>query len=269
MLWNLVSFVLIVYAILCAALFFLQGHLVFYPSRDVFVTPATAGLEFEDVWMRSANGERVHGWWLPGAPDALALIFFHGNAGNVSHRLESLQIFRRLGLQVLIIDYRGFGLSDGAPGERATYEDAELAWRHVTESRAIPADRVVLFGRSLGGGVATWLASQHEPAGLMLESTFSSVPDLASQIYPIFPVRWLARIRYPTRERLAQVRCPVLIVHSADDELIPYSHGEALYAAAATSKTFLRLRGGHNDGFLTSGSDYTDGLRRFLDKLTK
>ena len=193
--------------------------------------------------------------------------FFHGNAGNISHRLDSIQVFHRLGLQVLIIDYRGYGQSDGSPSEANTYEDAQAAWRFLTEGRSIAPNRIVLFGRSLGGSVAGWLAARVPTGGLMLESSFTSVPDMAAQVYPIFPVRWLARIQYDTRAQLAAVECPVLIAHSRNDELVPFSHSRELLAAVRTTGYFLEMRGGHNDGFLTTGIRYEQGIERFLELL--
>jgi len=191
-------------------------------------------------------------------------LFLHGNAGNISHRLESLRVFNELGLNVLIIDYSGFGQSGGTPGERQTYADARLAWQYLTGTRGVAPERIVIFGRSLGGGVATWLATQERPGGLILESTFTSVPALASKYYPMFPMRWLARIRYDNASRLPTVRSPVLIVHSRDDELVPFAHGRELFRLAREPKSFLEMRGDHNAGFMLSGQSYRAGLARFI-----
>jgi fermentation-respiration switch protein FrsA (DUF1100 family) len=256
-----------IYALLCLAVFVFQPRLVYFPMKALAATPAAIGLRYEDVNLDSGDGTTVHGWYLPGREDAHTLLFLHGNAGNISHRLDSLRIFNELGLNVLIIDYSGFGLSEGKPGEQQTYADATLAWRHLTTSRGVAPQRIVVFGRSLGGGVATWLAARQSPAALILESTFTSVPELAGKYYPIFPVRWLARIRYDNASRLREIRCPVLIVHSRDDELVPIAHGRALYELAAEPKSFLEIRGGHNTGFMLSGQRYTRGLARFLSTL--
>lgn len=253
-----------IYGMLCLALFVFQPRLVYFPMKTVAVTPATIGLGYEDVMLETAAGTMVHGWYLPGREDAHTLLFLHGNAGNISHRLESLQLFNELGLNVLIIDYSGFGRSDGKPGESQTYEDARLAWHHLTRSRGVAPERIVIFGRSLGGGVATWLASEESPGGLILESSFTSVPDLARKYYPIFPVHWLARIRYDNASRLPTVQCPVLIAHSLDDEIVPIDHGRALFALAREPKSFLEMRGSHNVGFLVSGHSYRAGLARFI-----
>lgn len=256
-----------IYALLCLAIYVFQPRLVYFPMKAMAATPAAIGLRYEDVRLDTGNGTTVHGWYLPGREDARTLLFLHGNAGNISHRLDSLRIFNELGLSVLIIDYSGFGASGGKPGEQQTYEDAALAWRYLTGSRGIAPERIVVFGRSLGGGVAAWLAARESPGALILESTFTSVPELAKKYYPIFPVRWLARIRYDNASRLREVRCPVLIVHSRDDELVPIDHGRALFELAAEPKTFLEIRGSHNTGFMMSGQSYRRGLARFLDIL--
>jgi fermentation-respiration switch protein FrsA (DUF1100 family) len=253
-----------IYALLCLAVFVFQPRLVYFPMKTLAATPAAIGLRYEDVFLDTAGGTRLHGWYLPGRENARTLLFLHGNAGNISHRLDSLSIFNDLGLNVLIIDYSGFGRSGGKPGEQQTYEDARLAWRHLTEVRGVAPGRIVVFGRSLGGGVATWLASEETPGGLILESSFTSAPELARKYYPIFPMRWLARIRYDNASRLPGVRCPVLIAHSRDDEIVPIDHGRALFALAPDPKSFLEMRGGHNVGFLVSGQGYRAGLARFI-----
>ena len=256
-----------IYALLCLAIFVFQSRMVYFPMKALAATPAAIGLGYEDVMLQSADGTQVHGWYLPGRENARTLLFLHGNAGNISHRLDSLRLFHDLGLNVLIIDYRGFGRSGGKPGEQQTYEDAALAWRYLTDARGIAPGRIVIFGRSLGGGVATWLATQARPGGLILESSFTSVPALASHFYPIFPVRWLARIRYDNASRLPNVGCPVLIAHSPDDEVVPIAHGRALFALAGEPKSFLEMRGGHNVGYMLSGHAYRTGLARFIAEL--
>lgn len=256
-----------VYGGLCLALFLFQSRLVFIPSRAVAASPQRIGLEYEDVWLQSAGGARIHGWYIPHPRARGTLLFFHGNAGNIGDRLESIAIFHRLGLNTLIIDYHGYGKSEGSPGESESYSDAEAAWRHLVEGRRIPPSDIVLFGRSMGGAVAAWLAARVAPAGLILESTFTSVPDMAAKVYPFFPVRWLARIRFDAKAFLAGVRVPVMVIHSAGDEIVPPSQGRALFDAAPEPKRFLELRGGHNDGFLVSRDIYVAGLSGFIQDI--
>lgn len=268
--WKLLLAAAIGYGLLAAFLVLFQDRQVFFPAPVLAATPAQAGLAYDDVHITSAGGVRLHGWYLPAPADGSGktLLFFHGNAGNISHRLASLSIFHRLGLATLIIDYRGYGQSEGRPSEAGTYRDAAAAWRYLTADRGTAPGNIILFGRSLGAAVAAHQAARTPPAALILESAFTSIPDVAADLYPFLPVRWLARIHYPTAANLARVERPVLIVHSRDDEVIPYAHGEALYHAAPGPKTLLTLTGGHNEGFLVSRDAYEDGLRAFLARLS-
>lgn len=255
-----------IYAGLALSLYAFQSRLVYVPSRGSGPTPASLGIAYEDVWLATEDGVRVHGWFVPGAPGGRFALFLHGNAGNLSSLTETVAILHRLGLNALFIDYRGYGMSEGEPGEAGTYADAHAAWRHLVESRGASPEHVVVIGRSLGGGVAGWLAERERPGALVLESTFTSIPDLAARMYPWFPVRMLSKIRYDTRDRLPRIRCPVLIVHSRDDELVPFDHGRALLESAGPDAAMLEIAGPHNDGFLTSGAVYTGGLRAFLER---
>jgi fermentation-respiration switch protein FrsA (DUF1100 family) len=234
------------------------------PSRELATTPRAIGLAYEDVRLRTEDGVQLHGWFIPAAQPRGTLLFFHGNAGNISHRLDSIRIFNELRLSVFIFDYRGYGQSEGSPSEAGTHRDAIAAWRFLTEERGVAPQRIVLFGRSLGAAVAAWLATQREPGALILESAFTSVPDVAAEYYWWLPVRLLARFDYATRDYVGAARCPVLVVHSPDDEIIAFKHGEAIFAAAREPKELLRLRGSHNEGFLLSGATYTGGLDAFL-----
>lgn len=274
--WSWLSLLAGVYVALMLAVLVFQPHLVYYPnlpSREIAATPERIGLSYESVKLITADGVNLDGWFVPARAETIGagpvsargvVLFFHGNAGNISHRLDSLKIFNDLGMATFIFDYRGYGRSQGTSSEAGTYADAEAAWRYLTEQRRIPAAQIVYFGRSLGAAVAAHLAMRHTPKALILESAFTSVPDLAAELYPFLPARWLARFDYDAESYLQSVSCPVLIVHSRDDEIIPFSHGQKLYAAAREPKRFLELRGGHNDGFLLSGRTYVDGLDAFL-----
>lgn len=255
------------YALLVAMLWMRQGSMLFLPSlpsRALTATPAAVGLDYEPVDIRTDDGESLHGWFVPAQEARAVVLFFHGNAGNISHRLDSLRIFNSLGLSVLIFDYRGYGLSSGRPSEQGTYRDAQAAWRHLVDARGFSPARIILFGRSLGGAVATWLAVQQPAAALIVESAFRSVPDLAAEIYWFLPVRRLARIEYPVERLIGAVSAPVLIVHSRDDEIIPFSHAEALDAAAGERSRLLVIGGDHNTGFLRDEAHYRAGLDAFI-----
>ncbi len=259
----------VMYLLLLAVMYVFQSrliHLPGVPGREILSTPERIGLDYEDVWIRTEDGVRLHGWFLPGAENRPFLLFLHGNAGNISHRLDSLRIFHQLGLNVLIIDYRGYGQSEGRPSEAGLYRDARAAVAWLEDQHGVDAGQLVLFGRSLGAAVAGRTAADLGAGALILESAFTSVPEIAAELYPIFPVRRLARFQYDTRAALGHVDAPVLVVHSPDDEIIPFAHGERLYAAASEPRMFLELEGGHNDGFLRSGRHYVDGLERFLNE---
>lgn len=258
----------VLYILLCLYLYLLQGRLLFYPNlpgRELKASPDDTGLAYESVNITTSDNIVLHGWFVPARRERGTLLFFHGNAGNISHRLDSIRIFHNLGLSVLIIDYRGYGRSEGRISEEGTYRDAEAAWQYLTGIRKIEPESIILFGRSLGGAIAANLAAKTKPAALILESVFSSVPDMAARLYPVFPVRLLSRFNYDTRKALGSVTCPVLIIHSPDDEIIPLENGKILYEAAHDPKSFLEIRGSHNEGFLTSGSKYVDGLDNFIE----
>lgn len=257
------------YLALLGLLYAFQGQLVYFPMREIVATPRDRGLDFEDVYLETEDGVRLHGWFVPAAPERAVLLYFHGNAGNLSHRVERTKVFHDLGLSVLALDYRGYGRSEGRPSEEGTYRDARAAWRYLAETRRIAPDRIVLFGRSLGAAVAARLAVEVAPRALILDSAFTSAVDLGAAVYPWLPVRLLARYRYPTRENLKQVNRPVLIVHSRNDEIVPFHHGEALYAAANPPKVFLEIAGGHNDDFFVRDRRYADGLDAFLTAYLK
>jgi uncharacterized protein len=268
MMWTMLGMVAAAFAGLALLMYAYQSRLVFFPEvgREIVATPAQFGLPFEDLHLTTTDGISLHGWFVPAAQPRGTVLFLHGNAGNISHRLDSVQMFHRLGYSMLIFDYRGYGNSSGTPTEQGTYRDTEAAWRYLTEQQHIPACRIVLFGESLGGAVAAQLATQQRPAALVIASGFTSVPDLGQQLYPFLPVRWLARIRYDTREYLRKVTAPVLIAHSPQDDIVPYEHGQSLFTAANPPKQFLELAGGHNDGFIFMREAWISILKDFLDK---
>jgi len=263
-LWAAARILLLAYAGACLLLYLGQEWLIYHPTREIVATPASLGLAYEDVALRTSDGVRLAAWYVPAEGAGGTVLFCHGNARNMSTRLSSIAIFHRLGLGVLIFDYRGYGRSEGRPSEEGTYRDAEAAWNHLVADRGTPPGQIILFGRSLGGAVAAHLAERHRPRALILESTFTSAPDLGRELLPVFPVRWLARVEYDTLSRVKHLACPKLFIHSPEDDLVPFEHGRRLFEAAAEPKTFLLIHGPHNDGFARSGEAYVEGLRAFL-----
>jgi uncharacterized protein len=267
MLLSLLGMLALAYGALVAYVYFAQDRLVYFPGvgREMRATPGDAGLAYETLTLKTEDGEQLQAWFVPREKARAAVILFHGNAGNISHRLEYLAMFHRMGLATLIFDYRGYGRSTGKPSEEGLHRDAEAAWKFLVGERGIPADRIVLFGESLGGAVAARLAAQERPAALILASVFTSVPELGGDLYPWLPVKWLARMRYDTRAALKGVTCPVLVAHSPEDEIVPYRHGRVLFEAAPQPKAFLELAGGHNEGFVFVRPDWVAGVSGFLE----
>jgi hypothetical protein len=265
--WKLLLFGACFYLGLIAFVYYIQSSLIYYPNmpgRNLVATPENIGLKYQNVQLVTADGINLHGWFIPSSSAKGTVVFFHGNAGNISHRLESIDVFNKLDLNVFIIDYRGYGQSEGKLTEKGTYRDAEAAWIYLTETRGISAKKIIIFGRSLGASIGTWLASKKTPTALIIESGFTSVPSMAKRIYPFLPVSWLTHFKYDTKNYVKNISCPVLVVHSKNDEIIPFDEGLEIFEAAPKTKQFLEMRGGHNDGFLVTGSAYVEGLRTFI-----
>jgi len=253
------------YGAIVGLAFAFQDQLLFQPSSRLLATPDDAGMPYETVRLDTDDGETLHGWWIP-APDVSrgTLLFFHGNAGNISGRLESVQQFHQLGLNVLIVDYRGYGQSTGAPSEEGIYRDTEACWRYLTETKDLAPQDVVIFGRSMGGGPATWLAAREQPGAVILESVFTNVPDVGAHHYSFLPVRALATNQFDNESRVGDIEAPTLHIHSRGDRVVPFELGQQVYEAAAEPKQFLEIEGGHNDGFLVSAEEYLRTIDDFL-----
>jgi len=247
-----------------------QSRMIYFPdmpSRELADTPEQIGLDFETVEFITDDGVKLHAWFVPADEPRGTLLFFHGNAGNISHRLDSLRIFHSLGLDTLILDYRGYGRSEGEPSEQGTYLDADAALRYLQKQRGVAAEDIIIFGRSLGAAIGAHLATRHQVRALILESAFTSVPEMAATLYPFLPARWLVRFSYATKDYVGNLSCPVLVIHSRDDEIVPFKQGETLFAVASPPKRFLELRGGHNDGFLANRRAYVAALDEFIRAL--
>ena len=244
-----------------------QTGMLFYPYPDLEATPADWNLVYEDVEITTTDNIKLHGWYLPVKGAKHAVLFFHGNAGNISHRGDSLDIFHRLGLNTLIIDYRGYGKSEGSISEQGLYRDAKAAWQYLIEHKNFQTKDIIIFGRSLGGAVATQLASQVQPRALMIESTFSSVKDMARIMMPLVSRFVYLRYDFDTVSNIAQVKSPVLLMHSPEDDVIPYALGQKVFAAANSPKYSYEMQGGHNDGFMQSQPGYEQAIETFLGYL--
>jgi pimeloyl-ACP methyl ester carboxylesterase len=241
-----------------------QRHMVFKPSRSLLGDPSVLGLPFDDVFLHLANDTRVHGWWIPCEGSQKLILCLIGSIGNISHELNTVAFLRSLGSNVLMIDYPGFGRSEGRPTENGCYLAADAAWEFVTREKNVAPEDVIVFGRSLGATVAAWLAARHPDCGrLVVHSGFTSVPDLAAKTYSFFPVRYFCYIRFNTLAQIRACRCPIVVMHPAEDRIIPIRHSLRILEAAPEPKRFISLQGDHY------GSEWqqTPGLRVTLGEL--
>jgi len=236
---------------------------VYRPGREMTASAGELGRAFEDVFFPTADGARLNGWYFPAdATGARVILFAHGNAGNISHRLEFYRALLEAGAGVFAFDYRGYGRSEGRLGEEATYRDAQAAHQWLRQ-KGFNGRKIVAYGESLGGGVAAELCLREETAGLILQSTFTSLPDIGAELYPWLPVRWMHSIKYDTRGKLPRLKIPVLVMHSRGDGFIGFHHGERLFAAANAPKQFCEIRGTHGDP-LEDRARFITGVAEFL-----
>ena len=251
----------------------LDRFMVYFPERTLFTTPSEVGLEYRDVYLTTADGIRIHAWHVPGESET-TLLWFHGNAGNISNRVDNIAVLHRLtGLGVLIVDYRGYGLSEGSPSENGLYLDAEAAYQYLTSEAGLdPQQNIVLFGRSLGVGVAAEMATRHAVRCVILESGFTSVIGMAKAIRPdwlVYALMPFIGARYDTLSKMSDIESPVMIVHGERDEIVPYYMAEELFEAAREPKRFHAVRGAmHNDVYEHGGAAYFQALREFIEDST-
>jgi fermentation-respiration switch protein FrsA (DUF1100 family) len=263
---NIGIILLLFYLLILFVVYFKQDSMLYFPEKEIWQTPKDINLEYNEINFRTKDGVKIAGWYIPADNEKGVLLFCHGNAGNISHRLDSIEIFNILNLSVLIFDYRGYGKSAGKPSENGTYLDAEAAWDYLVNVKQKSPQNIIIFGRSLGGAIAAEIAMRKNPAALIIESCFTSVPELGKKFYPWLPIKLISKFKYSTIDKMGSINCPKLIIHSHEDEIIPFGHGKALYENAFQPKEFLEIKGGHNEGFLISGKAYNDGLKFFLRK---
>ncbi|MBI4063758.1 MAG: alpha/beta hydrolase [Elusimicrobia bacterium] len=260
--------------ILAGGLFFiywftgiLEQANLYHPERIIEATPQAVGLNFEDVWLTAADGVKIHGWWIGHQNFKQAVLFCHGNGGNISHRLETIKAFYDLGFYVFIFDYRGYGQSEGSPSEKGLYQDALAAYQFLTKEKKVSPEKIVLFGESLGGAVAADLAGNVEVGAVVTEGALSSVKDMARVVYPFLPFHLFVRQKFDAAGKLSRVSAPKLIIHSRQDDIIPFELGEKLYRLAKDPKEFFEISGTHNDARFEAGPAYWQKIQLFLSKL--
>ena len=260
------------YLCILALLWFFESHLIYFPGqRTLIAPPARLGLPVERVEIPTEDGVTLVAWVMPAGGDStgLWLLICHGNAGNLSEFDRPVHYggLRGLGLSLLAFDYRGYGESGGAPSEQGLYRDADAAYRYLRENRGVAADRIVLFGHSLGSAVAIDLASRVPAAGLIVEGAFTSAVDRGQELYPYIPVRQIARSRFGSFDKVGGIAAPKLFLHASRDEVIPLAHGRRLFEAAREPKTFVELQGGHGDAFDLDSARYFGSIGQFLATL--
>jgi fermentation-respiration switch protein FrsA (DUF1100 family) len=281
--WLSVRILLLLITGLVTFVMLFEDRFIYFPSKypegfwDVERLQAGRGeasSKIEDVWMRAADGVRLHGWYCTPqptdgedsslAPNVMTLLWFHGNAGNLSHRYPVIEKLLEQRIAVFIIDYRGYGRSEGSPSEEGLYTDARAAWDYLATERKIPPGNIIVFGDSLGGAIAIDLATKVDAAGLIVQSSFTSIKDMAAQVMPFLPT-FILRTKMDSINKIARVRSPKLFIHSPVDEMVPYRLGRQLYDAASPPKQFYEVKGAsHNEMDIIGGRAYFDAIGDFV-----
>lgn len=265
--WWFVFRVAVLFCILLPiATVFAQKSMVFIPSKKMGYTPKNIGIDFKEL---TVGTNKLNCWWIPVKEEgAKTVIFCHGNAGNISHRLDTVDFYHNvMKCNLIIFDYSGYGKSGGNVGEKACYKDSQEVYDYVTKTLKVDSKNIIIHGRSLGGAVAIDLAVNRKCAGLVMESTFTSIPDMADDMVPIFPIQWFVRIKFDSIDKIDQLKVPILLIHSEEDEVIPYAMGEELFEQAKKPKFWLKISGDHNGGWIESQKVYSKGMKDFFEAL--
>ncbi len=261
---SIIFLIVGVYLLLLLFMYLFQSKLIFLPSSDFVITPQKAGLQAEDVWIETEDDERLHGWFFPNDTSEYLVVLSHGNAGNISNRIDIAKFLNEQGLAVLIYDYRGYGQSSGRPDEKGLYLDIEAVVGYLKSEKGYSEESMIMYGRSMGGAVAAYAATKFNISGLVIDSSFKNLKAMVSELYPFVPVV-LAKYEFPNERYLRKIKgIPVMIMHSPNDTLVDISHGKYLYQIVAEPKKFVELRGSHNDSFHASVDIHNKYWREFL-----
>ncbi len=263
----IIAVIAAIYLVSAVYKYFNQYYYAYSPKREVAANPFDLKLYFEEVLLKASDGVNLSGWFIPSRNCKEVILFLHGNGGNISTRLTLIDYFnRKIGLSVFIIDYRGYGKSEGRTTEAGTYLDARAAWDYLIVSKKIKPENIIIYGRSLGGPIAARLAGEVGAKLLILDSTFTSMKDIAAEMYPYLPVRRFFKYDYPTISYLKSVKCPLLIIHSSGDDRIPFSHASKLYNNANEPRQVLKISGTHRKNYVKSREVYIEGIKSFILK---
>ncbi len=246
----------------------MEDSLIFYPTSEMDGNPKELGLSYDDIYFTTEDGVKLNGWFIPSSEGEFTLLWFHGNAGNISHRLQNIRLLHeKVKTHIFIIDYRGYGRSEGRVSEVGTYKDAEAALNYLRTQRDIGLQRIVLFGRSLGAAVAVHLAVREDALALILETPFGSIREMAKVVFPFLPIGPFLRTKYDVMGKIKQARQPVLVLHGDQDDIVPYAQGKKVFEAAPEPKEFYTIRGAnHNNTFVAGGDPYFSVLRSFIER---
>lgn len=258
--------ILLIIGLIVLCIRYIETWGIFFPKKEVEVYPSALHLPFEDVYIKTGDGVRINGWFIPHSNARHTLLFFHGNAGNIEHRLDKLLMLRETGVNIFIIDYRGFGKSEGRLTEEGFYLDANAAYNYLANSRRIGPEQIILYGESLGTAVAIDLAAKVKVSSLIIEGAFSGGRDMAVKIYPFLPA-FLFSNKFNSLKKIKKVGAPKLFIHSINDEIVPFALADKLYQAASGAKEFVELIGSHNTAFFDSKEKYVSSISSFIEKL--
>ncbi|MFW6358205.1 MAG: alpha/beta hydrolase [Chroococcales cyanobacterium] len=261
------------YLTICLILYIAQNRIIFKPTDVIETTPSALGLVYEELWLPvptlTGKVERIHGWWLPATSQSKGvLLYFHGNGENIGANLDHAKRFQALGFSVLLIDYRGYGRSEGGfPSEAKVYEDGEVAWNYLLKQRKVNAQDIFIYGHSLGGAIAIELATRHpDAAGLIVESSFTSIREMAgyAKIYEFFPIEMILHQKFDSVSKIPQLKMPLLIIHGTEDTVVPALMSQVLFdTALVPKKLFIVPDADHNDVASVSGTAYLETIKEF------
>lgn len=243
---------------------FLEQRSLYHPYKDIPQTPADLGIKFEEVNFKTVDAKLLNGWFVPAKDAKVTVLYCHGNAGNIYHRLHKVKFFHEMGFNFFIFDYRGYGKSTGTPSQKGLYKDAQAAYDYIISRNDVDKNKIVVYGKSLGGPVAADLCLHRKASALILEGSFASVTLRAQQLYPFLPMKLLITQEYDAMAKVKDMAVPKLIVHGKQDEVISFRHAEILFKAAAEPKQFLPFEGGHNDDVYVTSDDYRQIIEEFF-----